>query len=105
MVDERRLWAAVLLRAIEDLAGHCTPASRAQREHLRYHADLWIASDRRDVGSFLWICDELAIKPACIRRHVRASNGSIGPRGLSFTTLRSFLESASEDIVKCSLPG
>jgi len=57
----KRLWAAVLEQAIEDV----------RREH--GHADrarAWFQSEGEEVGSFLWICRMLDIDPKSTRKSV-----------------------------------
>lgn len=60
--NARRLWAAVLERAILDLQEHAT----------RAEAVAWISSNRRSVGSFQWICQQLDMDPASVRRALLA---------------------------------
>jgi len=67
-VDERRLWAGVLIQAIRDLAGYIVVPNKRERARLQYHARVWFTSDNRDVGSFLWVCDQIELEPPWIRR-------------------------------------
>ncbi|MBF0614335.1 MAG: hypothetical protein G8237_01085 [Magnetococcales bacterium] len=55
--NARRLWAAVLERAILDL----------QERTTRAEAVAWISSNRRSVGSFQWICQQLDMDPASVK--------------------------------------
>ena len=71
-MDERRLWAGVLIQAIRDLAGYIVVPNQRERARVQYFARLWFASDNRDVGSFLWVCDELELEPSWIRRRMAA---------------------------------
>ena len=60
MLNERRLWVAVLDLALEDL-GNTERGKRARA---------WLTSDRYGPGSFLWICDNLELDASSIRRRV-----------------------------------
>jgi len=71
-VDERRLWASVLIQAIRDLAGYIVVPNKRDRARVQYHARVWFTSNNRNVGSFLWICDELGVEPSWIRRKMFA---------------------------------
>ena len=71
-MDERRLWAGVLIQAVKDLAGYIVVPNKRERARVQYFARLWFASDNRHVGSFLWICDELELEPSWIRRKMFA---------------------------------
>jgi hypothetical protein len=55
----RELWAAVLVRAVDDLA---------EKPELQARALRWIRSPDKRVGSFLWICDHLGIESRCARQ-------------------------------------
>ena len=72
MDETRRLWGAVLIQAIKDLAGFSTDDEQ-ERRRLQHYAALWFASDSQDPGSFIWICDGLRLSPSWIRRRIRAS--------------------------------
>jgi hypothetical protein len=67
-MGERCLWTAVLLQAIEDCAGY--GVGKRARPRAQYFARLWFKSANRDVGSFLWICDELELEPSSVRRRI-----------------------------------
>ena len=71
-MDERGLWAGVLIQAIKDLAGYGRVYKQRERVRVQYHARVWFTSDSRDVGSFRWICDELELEPSWIRRKMFA---------------------------------
>ena len=62
MIDERRLWKAVLTQAIHDLNG--------VDSRLRYFTRLWFESNSVETGSFRWICDQLEIDVSWFRRQV-----------------------------------
>ncbi|MEO5344984.1 MAG: hypothetical protein H7834_01235 [Magnetococcus sp. YQC-9] len=55
--NARRLWAAVLERAILDL----------QERTTRDEAAAWVRSHRRGIGSFHWICQQLDMDPPSVR--------------------------------------
>ena len=67
-MDERRLWAAVLIQAAKDVAGYGRVYNERERAMVQYFARLWFTDDNREVGSFLWICDQLEVEPSWIRR-------------------------------------
>jgi hypothetical protein len=52
MIDERRLWLAVLEQTIIDLV-HADPCRMEERPRLQHFAELWLRSNNHDVGSFL----------------------------------------------------
>ncbi|MBF0340477.1 MAG: hypothetical protein HQL95_05865 [Magnetococcales bacterium] len=56
--NARRLWAAVLERAILDLQDRNTRAEAVQ----------WVSSNRNGVGSFQWICQQLDMDPSSVKR-------------------------------------
>ena len=68
---ERELWAAVVIRALDDLAETCKEAPR-----LRQAARAWLISDKTRVGSFVWICDNVGLDRNSVRRALahRTSN-------------------------------
>jgi len=68
-VDEKRLWAAVLIQAVKDLAGFSTD-NEAERGWLQASARAWFASERYSEGSFLWVCQQLEFEPSWIRRMI-----------------------------------
>ncbi len=70
MIDERRLWQAVLEQAVIDLR----PDKRTITEQpgLRYCTRLWFSSNNHEPGSFRWICDYLDINPSWFRRQLFA---------------------------------
>jgi hypothetical protein len=57
MLNERQLWAAVLVLAFKDLRD--TKTGNRTR--------LWFASGRYEPGSFLWICESLELNAMEIR--------------------------------------
>lgn len=56
--NARRLWAAVMERAILDLQDHS----------LRTEAVEWINSKRHNIGSFNWVCNQLDMNPNSVKR-------------------------------------
>jgi hypothetical protein len=72
IVDERRLWAGVLVQAIRDCVGYIAAPNKRERARVQYFARLWFADDNREVGSFLWVCDQLELEPSWIRRRMAA---------------------------------
>jgi len=57
-----RLWFAVLERALQDLC--------ERNPSIRRDAELWFKSDRRGVGSFLWVCELLDFNPQWLRKRL-----------------------------------
>jgi hypothetical protein len=57
----KRLWHAVLDRAIRDLVDPRTKFK--DREEARE----WFQSERQEVGSFLWVCNILGFNPGTVR--------------------------------------
>ena len=55
----KRLWAAVLEKAIKDALG--------DNIYLRESAWTWLRSENQGIGSFLWICTILGLKPQFVR--------------------------------------
>jgi len=66
--DDKRLWAAVLVRGVYDLNA---PSAQEQEREQAYH---WIFDehDRDDIGSFNWICYTLGILPEAFRNQIVA---------------------------------
>lgn len=59
-----RLWAEVIRQAYDDV-GHKDP-------RIRRDASDWFMSERREICSFLWVCDMLGLDPGRIRKRVFA---------------------------------
>lgn len=57
---EKNLWVAVLDCAIRDL----------RDREFRDTATSWFTSDRKYVGSFLFVCHALSIDPTAVRKRV-----------------------------------
>jgi hypothetical protein len=73
MLDERRLWTAVLAQAIHDLIGIDTGSQDCKRSRLRRITRLWFESDNSEAGSFCWICDQLEIDASWLRHRLLAT--------------------------------
>lgn len=73
-VAVRRLWAAVVNQAVDDIAGvpyYLDKESRHYKTLRKEDATAWFESTRTGCGSFLWICGEvLHLDPAQIRTTV-----------------------------------
>ncbi|GAB0057706.1 hypothetical protein SIID45300_02038 [Candidatus Magnetaquicoccaceae bacterium FCR-1] len=69
--NARRLWAAVLERAILDLQDRTTRAD----------AITWIRSHRHGVGSFHWICQQLDMDPDSVRHALLGPLTATGATG------------------------
>ena len=85
MLDaEKALWTAVLVQAIDDLAGVKTGCHLFALPRLRHFARLWFTSDSHEPGSFRWICDQLELDASRLRRPVFAiteCGGRLGVQG------------------------
>jgi hypothetical protein len=72
-VGVRRLWAAVIQQAMDDIAGVPDWVDKYSKHHSalrRQRAEAWFRSSRSDCGSFVWICDILRLDPARLRKGV-----------------------------------
>jgi hypothetical protein len=76
MIDERRLWTAVLTQAIRDLIGSDTGTPLYDRSRLRRITRLWFESDNSETGSFRWKCDQLEIDASWLRHGLLESVGT-----------------------------
>jgi len=57
LLPDKKLWAAVLIDAIKCLSGHVVgEGSRDKQAKEIRMAKEWFLSERKDVGSFLWVC-------------------------------------------------
>jgi len=68
---ERRLWVAVLRQAVCDLRYH-----RSTRQHF---TRLWFEPDKREPGSFQWICELLELDVSWLRRRLLEMAGKNPP--------------------------
>lgn len=69
-VDIRRLWCAVVQRAVDDCLLGAT-STKPETAQLRKEAQEWLFSDNEAFPSFLFICDHLNLNPRPIREAVR----------------------------------
>jgi hypothetical protein len=79
VLDERKLWVYVLLRAALDLQGRNLGEFKAYQALIQTQAKGWFLSSNYHIGSFRWICDLFGLDPATIRRWVfalAANNGN-----------------------------
>ena len=65
----QKLWAAVLVRALEDLQGKCgSSVTREQRDLLIKQSYWWFfVSELDGIGSLKWICEALGLDIQAIR--------------------------------------
>lgn len=72
-INERRLWAATIKLAMDDIKyGHPKRKKRNQA-HIRHYnsAVAWLNRiDDYSVGSFLYVCEILKFNPTLIRKHI-----------------------------------
>jgi|GEM_PF-4109152 len=64
---ERRLLAAIIMQAATDYRGVGFKVSKDNRRKLNARAREWLWSNNSDIGSFVWACTHLGIKPQEIR--------------------------------------
>jgi len=70
----RKLWAAVLVRAIIDSKMHC--CGNVNRERIRNSAIFWLYKSKgRGPGSFMWACEALGLSVEFVRDYVRGWDG------------------------------
>ena len=105
-MDEKRLWAAVLLQAAKDVSGFTYVYSESQRSMIQRSARAWFASNYYETGSYLWICDLLELEPSWIRRRmIRVLNSGDGKQGegaFSSPRLAAVLEGADKYTLRCA---
>lgn len=67
--DATAIAAGILLQAMVDTL---TPQKKSQKDWRLWERDAedWFDSDDEYVGSFQWVCDILAIKPAELRKRI-----------------------------------
>jgi len=73
-MPELPLWRAVLQQAVADYSRPSTAwcgLSKYQRLYAKDEARRWLFSPRRTMGSFLWCCDWLDIRPEVILNRLR----------------------------------
>ena len=58
---EQNLWTSVLTLAMQDLSGP---------DHLAKPARAWFSSKNTDLGSLIWICDQLGLDPNAVRQKI-----------------------------------
>ena len=64
MSPYKKLWAAVMGRAVDDLKKKKTPGAIKDQRISRDSAIHWFKNRQRDdVGSFIWVCRVLDIDP------------------------------------------
>src|SRR6266581_1502516 len=85
MIDARRLWLAVLVQAINDLA-HTDERQRLRRHFTRF----WFTSHNYDPGSFRWICDHLDLDASWLRRRLFAIVDAPVSKHLHSSVVRQF---------------
>jgi len=78
-VGEITLWTEVLIHATRALVGKRGDPHALLRRYRRRSAREWFESERHDVGSFLWIADQIDIDgPSFRRRLFRLADHQIG---------------------------
>ena len=104
-VEEKRLWAAVLIQALKDVTGFNHYDER-KRIRLQYFARVWFESSNRDIGSFVWTCQQLEIHPSWIRGRMRtfleSDRMKSGKRHFTAENVERFLSSADSYTLECA---
>ena len=102
-MDEKRLWAAVLLQAAKDVSGF---TCERQRSLIQRRARAWFASNYYETGSYLWVCDLLELEPSWVRRRMirvlSSGDGKQGEGAFSSARLAAVLEGADKYTLQCA---
>ena len=81
LLPDKKLWAAVLKDALDCLSGHVSAeVSRAKRVAEVEKAREWFLSERKDAGSFIWVCKMLDLASELILKEV---NGLCGDKEMA----------------------
>ncbi len=67
MPGAQGLWLAVIVQAVEDLHGHCSPTESLRSRLSIYSAREWVQSSDGEIGSLVWICDALGLEVERVR--------------------------------------
>ena len=70
MSPEMVLWSRVLLQAIWDLAGIKLKVQKSEAPRLQRRTRAWFLAKKDSPGSFIWICNILALDPDAVRDRV-----------------------------------
>jgi hypothetical protein len=75
---EKKLWAVVMEEAVDCMHGRVAGEHRSRRRELEMTmAREWFQSDRKNIGSFLWICHLLELEAEIIREKVLGIEASL----------------------------
>jgi hypothetical protein len=70
MTSEIILWSRVLLQAMWDLAGIRANLPKRELPRLQRRTRAWFLAREESPGSFIWICNILALEPEAVRSRV-----------------------------------
>lgn len=71
------IWSAVLGQAIRDiivgpadfeLRGMTAEEAIPFRKHIQAAAEAWVAEDANEPRRFVWVCEQIGLDPAAVRR-------------------------------------
>jgi hypothetical protein len=81
-----QLWLAVLHKAVEDACAPLLPVRDNQGDNFyQRRARLWMVTERKGIGSLVWICSVFGIDPDDVRAEVRKRIQSRG-KGNAYRT-------------------
>ena len=70
------LWGQVLKRALFEYK--LGPSAQELQDYIfctKENAERWLKSNAETPGSFMWVCEVLAINPSAVRREIFVKNG------------------------------
>ena len=71
---ERKLWAAVLIQAVDDLKIKLRlkegEQTKNNKQYLKNQAKAYFKTNRTHIGSFIWICNLFNINPDLARKAI-----------------------------------
>jgi hypothetical protein len=69
---EKALLLAIIIRSVLDMRGIVPGVKRTHAAMIQHEAMRWLVSERRDLGSFCWVCEELSLSASWLRRQLLA---------------------------------
>jgi hypothetical protein len=79
----RAVWSRVLEQAVADIVDDPSPYFKAElarmdaalRREIRAAAEHWIADDANEPRRFVWVCEQLGLEVAAVRRSIEKRRG------------------------------
>lgn len=71
----KKLWAAVMVQAVDDLHGRNQKVLSRQERQWQGEAKGWVTDSRTNCGSFIWICRLFDVDPDRARKAVLEGSG------------------------------